>query len=349
MEKRGNLSAISKRAVEDDTVRCIYKQSFAKALSDVAAFNKKKLSFCSDRPSQRFAAEYVMQYLVNHEMTFTVESLERESNNHFRRKHTERKGTDQIKPAQDNDIIERLLKLYVSRNSAAPLGSPAKPQLSPPPKSDQPFSSDCEQSGASATRKIRVKVRKGKDGRLLEDPRSIVMSDQVHERISKKDTSFLYTTTRVDSNSPTKQAAESSSKHNRHQQQGKRKEMVNELEEGELKTFNLNGETTIDSDSDREIQRPAPKLEKPPQSFEYDAYSEDKYPDLKPVLISAKLEPDDSHQSDIEDCLDIEESNSTLSYIDRIRMQLRNEIENNAKEIEMLKEIIREKEKEESP
>ena len=316
-------------------------QSLAKALSEISVYNRERFSKLKDTSAQRIAAEFVAQYLSTHEMMFTIDSLEKETNNHIRQRHDEKYITHRLKLAQGDNIIERLREPPVSYDSATTNTSITRSLLSPPPKlAPPPLSPDSEHSTTTSTRKIHVRVKKGKDGKILEDPKSIVNSAKVLKRISKKDKDFLLTITKTDSNSPTKLTNESTRKHHKHHHD--KEEKLTKPTAREIKELNPEDEVTIDSDDKEE----PPKLQKPPTGINYHSRNQDKYPDVKPRLVNAEVGPDKSHQFDDDDLL-LQDTKPALSYLDRIRMQLKNEVENKSKEIELLKKMIKEKDEKE--
>jgi len=108
--------------------------------------------------SFKIATEIVLTYLSNSIMAKTLETIRQESENHMKQRH-------------DNKWVSRNLRINPSFDPVQFLLS--KRNISEPKPED--------------TRKIRVRVKKSKDGYVSEDPRDVLCSPNAISRVSQQD------------------------------------------------------------------------------------------------------------------------------------------------------------------
>ncbi|EAX93038.1 hypothetical protein TVAG_255190 [Trichomonas vaginalis G3] len=337
MDKSIELPAYSTTPETDKQIRFIYKKAVAESLSKLAKFDKEKFVNLHDTPATRLAAEFVAQYINKHMMDFTADALEVEAKNHIRQKHRSEKWISHtLKLGQGDSLIEQLRAPPVTHDSTISTLSPTKSIMSSPPKLDSPISQGTQNSGNSTpTKRIHVRVKKNKNGEIIEDPKEIIFSDKALRRISKKDRETLLTESRTHTISQSTNISEIKS--NKDQLPPPPPEIRNR----DISVDNSN----IDFEDDSKNTSKTSLF--PPKSPKRKHDTIDNAPEVKPKMFDAEIEPDTLHRLDPSDCRSIREARPTLSFVARINEQLQREAMQKDQEIEALKLLIQQKEQEE--
>lgn len=324
------LPNYSKTPEKDKIIRFAYRKAAAEQLSKHAVFDSEKFVNLYDTPATRLAAEFVAQYINKHMMGFTADALEIETNNHVRQKHSEKWISHRLKLADGATLIEQLRAPPVTHDSMSTATStPTKPPLSPPPQNSMSV------TGTESTRKIHVRVKKDRSGKLKEDPRKIVQSKKGFDRISRKDRETLMRETRTNEHTAEKIISNQPSKN---KLPAPPPELINR--ELAVETDLVNESKNTAKSESLFSYSPKKREHSPRELFE-------KAPNIKPRMMDAEIEPDTMHQLEPTDRRTIREAQPTLSFVSRINQQLEREAFERSQQIEELKRLIEQKEHQE--
>lgn len=173
----------------------VYYRCLSSALSNLAKFDRSTFVKLRNTPASRIANEYVSEYLLNHCLVSTQASLLSEANNYVKPRHNLNWLNHKLRTESNRSFICQLKNiprqtttLPFSDNNISPVSTFIVNRDTDSVKQTSHINNIAAQQlgTGSYTRKIRVKVRKNKNGEIIEDPRQILV-DKIVERISRRD------------------------------------------------------------------------------------------------------------------------------------------------------------------